>query len=168
MKNKKKKISIIVISSILILLMTCTVFVFSVSDDRNYISTSKYDISCEIRGEVKYPAIYTLPTGATIRNLVNLSGGFLYENEKYNVNLDTVLEDGMIVNIKHVTSDSLLNINTASIKDFEMLEGIGSAKAKNIVNYRASEGSFKSIDDIKKVSGISENIFNKIKDSITV
>ena len=49
-----------------------------------------------------------------------------------------------------------------------MLNGIGESKAKAIVNYRDKNGKFKTIKDIMNVSGISETLFSKIKDYITV
>ena len=61
-----------------------------------------------------------------------------------------------------------VNINTASKKELMTLSGIGEAKANDIINYRNNNGLFKSIEDIKKVNGIKDGTFNKIKDSITV
>lgn len=64
--------------------------------------------------------------------------------------------------------DGKVNINTASIDELKTLYGIGDAKAASIIEYRNNNGKFKSIEDIKNVTGISESLFNKIKDSITV
>lgn len=61
-----------------------------------------------------------------------------------------------------------ISINNASITDFTTLPGIGEAKAKSIIEYREKEGEFKSIEDIMKVSGIGEALFEKIKDYITI
>ena len=61
-----------------------------------------------------------------------------------------------------------ININTASIIDLQTLPGIGEAKAKAIIDYRDTEGIFNTIEDIKKVSGIGDNLYEKIKDYITV
>ena len=44
---------------------------------------------------------------------------------------------------------------------------IGEAKAKKIIEYRDQNGLFKTIEDIKNVPGIGENIFAQIKDYIT-
>ena len=66
------------------------------------------------------------------------------------------------------TSTDKISINTDSITELMRLSGIGEAKAKAIIEYRKSNGNFISIEDIKKVSGISESIYNKIKDYITV
>ena len=62
----------------------------------------------------------------------------------------------------------LININTASQKELMTLPGIGESKANDIINYREKNGLFKSIEDIKKVNGIKDATYNKIKDSITV
>ncbi len=61
-----------------------------------------------------------------------------------------------------------ININQAGVEELILLPGIGEAKAKKIIAYREKNGDFKSIEDIKKVSGIGEGIFNKIKDFITI
>lgn len=62
----------------------------------------------------------------------------------------------------------IVNINTASIQDLTTLNGIGESKAKAIVSYRDKNGKFKAIKDIMNVSGISETLFSKIKNNITV
>lgn len=65
-------------------------------------------------------------------------------------------------------SSKIVNINTASVQELTILNGIGESKAKAIVNYRDKNGKFKTIKDIMNVSGISETLFSKIKDYITV
>ncbi len=65
------------------------------------------------------------------------------------------------------SSSSLININTASLKELMTLSGIGEAKAKNIISYR-EKMPFKSIEDILNVDGIGESIYVNIKKNITV
>lgn len=62
----------------------------------------------------------------------------------------------------------LININTASVEELMTLDGIGEVKAKAIVDYRAENGYFKSIDDLVLVSGIGEKTLEKNRDRITV
>ena len=72
---------------------------------------------------------------------------------------------------KNVTSSNTnekININTASKEELVTLNGIGDAKANDIINYRNSNGKFNSIEDLKNVSGIGDALFAKIKDYITV
>lgn len=61
-----------------------------------------------------------------------------------------------------------VNINTASQKELECLPGVGSATALKIVEYRKQKGRFKCVEDIKKVKGIGESKFAKIKSLIVV
>lgn len=60
-----------------------------------------------------------------------------------------------------------ININTASSKELQALEGIGEVKAAKIIEYRETYGKFSSTRDILKVSGIGEKTYEKIKDKIT-
>lgn len=63
---------------------------------------------------------------------------------------------------------SKININTATQEELETLPGIGPSTALKIINYRNENGKFKSIEDIKEVSGIGESKFNNIKSMISV
>lgn len=61
-----------------------------------------------------------------------------------------------------------VNLNTADEKMLCTLPGIGTSRAKSIIDYRTKNGVFKRIEDVMKVSGIKEAAFEKIKDFITV
>lgn len=85
---------------------------------------------------------------------------------------DACYNDNTTTTTKKTTTQKytskIININTASISDLTNLSGIGEVKAKSIVNYRNKNGKFKTINDILKVDGISETLFSKIKNNITV
>lgn len=61
-----------------------------------------------------------------------------------------------------------INLNTASKEELTKLSGIGEAKAQDIIDYRNTNGSFKTIEEIKNISGIGDALFAKIKDNISV
>ena len=61
----------------------------------------------------------------------------------------------------------LININTASKEVLMTLSGIGESKALAIIKYRENT-PFKTIDEIKKVEGIGDSIFEVIKENITI
>ena len=65
-------------------------------------------------------------------------------------------------------SDGRININTASEAELCNIPGIGGTRAAAIAAYRESNGSFQKSEDIMKVSGIKEGLYEKIKDSIRV
>ena len=66
------------------------------------------------------------------------------------------------------TAKEKVNLNTATREELMTLKGIGEAKADDIIAYRESHGGFQKIEDIKKISGIKDAAFEKIKDDITV
>lgn len=75
---------------------------------------------------------------------------------------DKASEDGA------ASADGKININTASEEQLCEIPGIGATRAAAIVAYRQQAGSFASIEDIMKVSGIKEGTYAKIKDNIKV
>lgn len=69
---------------------------------------------------------------------------------------------------KETTRNKKVNINKASQEELDRLPGIGPSTANKILEYRKQNGNFKSIEDIKEVSGIGESKFEKIRNMITV
>ena len=61
-----------------------------------------------------------------------------------------------------------VNINTAGSEELQSLPGVGPAIASRIIDYRNTNGSFQSVEEIKSVSGIGEKIYEKLKDEICV
>lgn len=61
-----------------------------------------------------------------------------------------------------------ININEADEAALMNLPGVGKTLAGRIVEYRKRFGNFRSIEEVKKVRGIKKNLFDKIKDNITV
>ncbi len=146
-------------------------------------------------GAVVNPGVYELSEGSRIDDAVMAAGGFSEDADRTYVNLAARLSDGSKLQIPTVleasdetvakgidsfdTEDNgskseasegggLININTATQSELATLPGIGEGIAGKIIKYRDENGSFKSIEDIMKVSGIKDKLFSKIKDQITV
>ena len=64
--------------------------------------------------------------------------------------------------------DNKININTANSAELDSLSGIGPSKAEAIIKYREENGNFKTIEEIKNVTGIGEGLFEKFKENITI
>jgi len=55
-----------------------------------------------------------------------------------------------------------ISINSADIKELEQLPGIGPSLARRIIEYREEHGLFQKLEDLKKVKGIGDKLFEKI------
>lgn len=62
-----------------------------------------------------------------------------------------------------------INLNTATAQQLsDGLKGVGNALAQRIVAYREQHGKFRSVDELKNVSGIGEKKLEAIRGSVTV
>ena len=61
-----------------------------------------------------------------------------------------------------------INLNTDPVELLTELPGIGDALAQRIVEYRETNGPFRSAEEIMKVKGIGEKVYHAIADLITV
>ena len=67
-----------------------------------------------------------------------------------------------------VSEEGLININTADVRTLTLLDGIGEARAQLIIDFRTENGYFVTKEDLLRIDGIGQTLFNKIKDDITV
>lgn len=144
-------------------------------------------------GAVVLPGVYNLAQGSRLYEAVELAGGLTAEADENCLNMARQIVDGEQVviwtqeealalqeagaytypsgNVAQGTADKdtgLVNINTATVVELTTVSGIGEGRAQAIVEYREKHGSFESIDEIKKVDGIKDGLFAKIKDKITI
>src|SRR4051812_12627151 len=59
-----------------------------------------------------------------------------------------------------------ISLSDATQAQLEQLDGIGPALAQRIIQYRQQHGGFRSIDELKEVSGIGDKRFDALKGSI--
>ena len=64
--------------------------------------------------------------------------------------------------------ENKVSLNAASKEELMSVKGIGESKADSIIKYRKEKGLFKSVEDLKQISGIGDNIYDKIKDYFTL
>lgn len=136
-----------------------------------------------VTGAVNKPGVVSLPEGARASDAVEAAGGVLPIADTEKINLAQPLKDGQKLEIpeKHAEgvaagtakgtkseAGELININTADEKALDTLPGIGPAMAQRIIEYREKEGAFQDISELKKVRGIGEAKFEKLKDKVTI
>lgn len=155
-------------------------------------------IAVYVCGEVKSPGVYELTAGMRICDAIEAAGGFTKQAGREYWNLAETLTDGQMLCVpteeeakkRHTTAEgqqtsqegngrqtsggtgdpdgTLVNINTADAALLTSIPGIGQVRAEAVIAYRQEHGSFQSIEDIKKVSGIGDALFAKMKNHITV
>ena len=146
----------------------------------NVAETDSEGVYVHICGEVMEPGVYELPEGSRIFEAVKAAGGLTDEADEASLNMAEKVSDGMQIVIlsydeiversaaEQEAKSGLVNINTASREQLMTLSGIGEARAEDIIRYREESGGFNVIEDIKKVPGIKDAAYLKIKDNITV
>lgn len=136
--------------------------------------TAESFIYVYVCGYVKNPGVYPLESGARICDALESAGGVLNDGNQEALNQAEYAVDGQTIYVPGISEDmevvdsddGLVNINTADKEELMTLPGIGQSKADIIIQYRENHGSFQSIEDLMKIPGIKEGVFNKIKDYI--
>ena len=144
------------------------------------------EITIYVTGAVNKPGLVKVAEGARAADAINACGGLLPIADSEKINLAQNLKDGQQLKVpekersnsnvdkskadmsKNGGSGEMVNINTADEKALDTLPGIGPAMAKRIIEYRETEGLFQSIEDIKKIRGIGDAKFEKLKDKICI
>src|SRR5262245_26475260 len=63
--------------------------------------------------------------------------------------------------------EGVVNLNTATEAELELLPGIGAAKVRAIVVYRRSH-PFRTVEEIVRVKGIGAKMLKKLRPHVTV
>ena len=147
------------------------------------------EIVVYVAGAVNRPGVVQLAEGARAKDAVDACGGFLPTADTNGVNLAQKLKDGMQVTVPEKSPqgtaaqgaaggaqagaakslpEGMVNINTADEKELDKLPGVGPAMAKRIVEYRTENGAFQAPEEIKRVKGIGDAKYEKMKDKIVL
>ncbi len=125
-----------------------------------------------VGGAVDSPGVYSIKTGSTLLDLIELAGGFSrdadieYVHKSLNLSRSLEQEDHVFVPKielnKHVQDTSYSNnsfdINTVAFEELVSISGIGEKTAQKIINGRP----YQSIEDIKDIDGIGDVTYSKL------
>jgi competence protein ComEA len=137
-------------------------------------------IFVDVTGAVNTPGVYTLTASSRVIDAIKAAGGSAPGADLSTINLARVLADGEQIYVDAAVTNSKgvrvsttkrsgpININRATVGDFDSLDGIGPVIANRIVSYRKTHGPFITVEDLQKVSGIGAAKFAQIKSKIRV
>ncbi|KTF19994.1 MULTISPECIES: helix-hairpin-helix domain-containing protein [Streptococcus] len=162
------------------------------SNKSNEISQAETEdqlVTVDVKGAVKKPGVYQLQSNSRVHDALEKAGGLTDEADLKSVNQAQKLSDEAVVYVAKVgenavdvttsapasatsgtgqAKSALVNLNTATEADFQTISGIGQKRAQDIIAYREANGRFKSVDDLKNVSGIGAKTLEKLKEYVTV
>lgn len=146
-------------------------------------TATSHALSVYVSGAVAQPGVVTLPVSSLLSDALTAAGGASADADLESINLAAPLSDNqhVIVPRRAVTPQpavktaatavpvaTLVNINTATAAELEMLPHIGPAMAQRIIAYRETNGPFQRIEDLQKVEGIGETRYKDLAPLVTV
>ena len=140
------------------------------TDSKVYVSGAVYD-----------PGVYLMQVGDRLVDAIAAAGGATQGARLSCINLALRVDDEAHVHVPEpaeacqppsgsetAREDVRIYLNTATAQQLEALPGIGTVKAQAIIDYRESNGPFRSIEEVMEVRGIGPAIYESIRDLISV
>jgi competence protein ComEA len=148
-------------------------------------AVSSSPVLVDVAGKVRHPGVVSLPTGARVIDAIKAAGGVRPGAQTGTLNLARRVVDGeqILVGVDGTPAPAVppaaspgaapaggapLDLNTASAAQLDQLPGVGPVLAQRIVDYRTQHGAFRSVDELRQVSGIGAAKFGDLKGLVTV
>ena len=87
--------------------------------------------------------------------------------QKQSVSVD-IIESSYTAGPGSAEASKKININEADETALTGLKGVGPSLAKRIVDYRTKNGRFRSVEELKDVSGIGEKLLNRVRGEVSI
>lgn len=134
----------------------------------------------EVEGAVAHPGIYSFDHQPSVREVLSAAGGLSAGGRLEDSTTGAVLVSGTLLSVaapdgdrvgatqgtmsagKRVVLGIPLDLNSASAKDLELVPGIGTRQAEEIVRLREQTGPLSSVDELLQVRGIGPETLKKL------
>jgi competence protein ComEA len=155
--------------------------------------TPAADLVVHVAGAVTRPGVVVLPAGSRVVDAVDAAGGALPGTALDSVNLARLLVDGEQVRVGLPADPAVaspggpdaasaaggptggegsgvapVDLNAATAADLDALPGIGPVLAQRIVDWRAQNGRFGSVEELLEVAGIGPSVLADLQGRVTV
>lgn len=144
------------------------------------------EIVVDVSGKVRHPGIHRLPAGSRVADALRAAGGVRPGTDLGGLNRARFLVDGEQVVVggpapatgPAATGTAAggaagagaagppaapVSLNTATAEQLETLPGVGPVLAQHIIDYRTQHGGFRSVDELRQVSGIGDRRFADLR-----
>jgi competence protein ComEA len=182
--SRNQKIALSIVAAIVLVLSVLIVIrgntQINAAPEINPITIAEPEIFVDVTGAVNRPGVYSLTGRSRVIDAIKAAGDSAPGADLSTINLARVLNDGeqiyvdsTVVNssgqrVSKKVASGPININRATLSQLDSLDGIGPVIAGRIIDYRRKNGSFLTIDDLQKVSGIGAAKFAQIKSKVRI
>lgn len=140
----------------------------------------------DVSGKVHKPGLLRLPAGSRVADALLAAGGVRPGTDTDGLNRARLLVDGEQILVggptpapgtdpagpaiggsaRGAAPATPVSLNTATMDQLNALPGVGPVLAQHIVDYRTQHGGFRSVDELRKVSGIGERRFADLRNLV--
>jgi competence protein ComEA len=147
-------------------------------------------IVVDVSGKVRHPGIHRLPAGSRVADALRAAGGVRPGTDLSGLNRARFLVDGEQVVVggpapapgpgvagaadgSTVTAGTAgapaapVSLNTATAEQLETLPGVGPVLARHIIDYRTQHGGFRSVEELRQVTGIGDRRYADLRGLVT-
>lgn len=145
-------------------------------------------VTVDVAGKVRHPGVLDLPAGSRVVDAIAAAGGPRPSADLSGLNRARVLVDGEQIVVGAIGAPvapsgsssagavgtgaagpgALVNLNSATAEELDMLPEVGPVTAQAILDYRTEHGGFGSVDELLDIEGIGEKTLEKIAPHVTV
>ncbi|MFI6763222.1 helix-hairpin-helix domain-containing protein [Micromonospora sp. NPDC050417] len=145
------------------------------------------EVVVAVAGKVRRPGLVRLPAGARVADALTAAGGALPGVDVALLNLARKVIDGELILVGVSAPPGVagppagaagqpvgpagggkVNLNTATLAQLDTLPGVGPVLAQRILDHRDQRGGFRSVGDLRQVSGIGDARYEQLKELVTI